>query len=343
MPLSEHEQRQLEQIEQALYAEHPRFARAVRASDPKVHYRRRLIQAAVGFLMGVGLLVAGVVIKNPWIVAGGVVVMLACSMWSLSSYRHMAGITSGRGPAGGRTGGRAVAGLAAGRPPGRLPGRAGPPRRHDGATRRALAPPPGARRQVVRRIAAARPLASRVQRRVVRGSGMPRGGVFPPRKLVSPDTAGASLRLAGARFARRQLGCGRGGAAGACAADLVGAAGADSGVSAGGGSAGRRRPSSRRRRGPGAARSAPGPGPRPAQPGPPAPPRRSRCGRCHGGPAASQPAATRPARAPGRTGPVPRRRRCRATASRSGSSRPAAVTTRRASARGDSLAAPSSP
>ena len=107
MPLSEHEQRQLEQIEQALYAEHPRFARAVRASDPKVHYRRRLIQAAVGFLMGVGLLVAGVVTKNPWIVAAGVVVTLACGVWSLSSYRHMAGITSGRGPAGGRTGGRA--------------------------------------------------------------------------------------------------------------------------------------------------------------------------------------------------------------------------------------------
>jgi hypothetical protein len=97
VPLSEHEQRQLEQIEQALYAEHPRFARAVRAADPRVHYRRRLIQATVGFLVGVGLLVAGVLTKDPWIGAGGFVVLLACSMWALSSYRHMAGITSGRG------------------------------------------------------------------------------------------------------------------------------------------------------------------------------------------------------------------------------------------------------
>lgn len=97
MPLSEHEQRQLEQIEQALYAEHPRFARAVRASDPRVHYRRRVVEAAFGFLIGVGLLVAGVATKDPWIGVAGFVVMLACSMWALTSYRHMAGITAGRG------------------------------------------------------------------------------------------------------------------------------------------------------------------------------------------------------------------------------------------------------
>jgi Protein of unknown function (DUF3040) len=97
VPLSEHEQRQLEQIEQALYAEHPRFARAVRSSDPRVHYRRRVTQAAIGFLIGVGALVAGVATKEYWIGVAGFVVMLACSMWALRSYRHMAGIASGRG------------------------------------------------------------------------------------------------------------------------------------------------------------------------------------------------------------------------------------------------------
>ena len=140
MPLSEHEQRQLEQIEQALYAEHPRFARAVRASDPRVHYRRRVIQAAVGFLIGVGLLVAGVAIKDPWIGVAGFVVMLACSMWALTSYRHMAGIShrarAGRERPGRRPEGRAGRGRA---------GRAAAAR-HDGAPGRALAPPPGARR-----------------------------------------------------------------------------------------------------------------------------------------------------------------------------------------------------
>ena len=111
MPLSEHEQRQLEQIEQALYADYPRFANAVRASDPRVHYKRRVVEAALGFLLGVGMLVAGVVTKYIWIGVAGFVVMLACSMWALSSYRHMTG-AAGRGmakPAGptGRAGRRA--------------------------------------------------------------------------------------------------------------------------------------------------------------------------------------------------------------------------------------------
>jgi hypothetical protein len=96
VPLSEHEQRQLEQIEQALYADYPRFANAVRASDPRVHYKRRVIQAALGFLLGVGMLVAGVVTKYIWIGVAGFVVMLACSMWALTSYRHMTGVASGR-------------------------------------------------------------------------------------------------------------------------------------------------------------------------------------------------------------------------------------------------------
>jgi Protein of unknown function (DUF3040) len=99
VPLSEHEQRQLEQIEQALYADYPRFANAVRASDPRVHYKRRVIEAALGFLLGVGMLVAGVVTKFIWLGVAGFVVMLVCSMWALSSYRHMTGVASGRSTA----------------------------------------------------------------------------------------------------------------------------------------------------------------------------------------------------------------------------------------------------
>jgi hypothetical protein len=99
VPLSEHEQRQLEQIEQALYADYPRFANAVRKRDPRVHYKRRVIQAAFGFLIGVGLLLAGVITTYVLIGVAGFVVMLAASMWALTSYRHMTGVTTGRGPA----------------------------------------------------------------------------------------------------------------------------------------------------------------------------------------------------------------------------------------------------
>lgn len=92
MPLSDHEQRMLEQIEKALYAEDPKFAQSVRARDPRVHYRRRLIQAALGFLLGAGLLVAGVITKYVWMGVAGFLIMLTSAMWALSNWRHMAGI-----------------------------------------------------------------------------------------------------------------------------------------------------------------------------------------------------------------------------------------------------------
>jgi Protein of unknown function (DUF3040) len=97
VPLSDHEQRMLDQIEKALYAEDPKFANSVRARDPRVHYRRRMIQAAVGFLLGVGLLLAGVVTKYIWMGVAGFLVMLTCSMWALTSWRHMNGTLPGRG------------------------------------------------------------------------------------------------------------------------------------------------------------------------------------------------------------------------------------------------------
>ncbi len=99
MPLSEHERRQLEQIEQALRADDPRFADAVAAADPRVHYKRRVTAAALGFVIGVGLLLAGVVINVILIAVAGFVVMLVCSLWAVTSYRRMTGITTGRTPA----------------------------------------------------------------------------------------------------------------------------------------------------------------------------------------------------------------------------------------------------
>ena len=98
MPLSEHERRQLEQIERALRADDPRFADAVAAAGPRVHYKRRVIAAALGLLIGVGLLLAGVVINVIPVAVAGFVVMLACSLWAVTSYRRMTGTTTGRAP-----------------------------------------------------------------------------------------------------------------------------------------------------------------------------------------------------------------------------------------------------
>ncbi|GAA2280729.1 hypothetical protein GCM10010149_26080 [Nonomuraea roseoviolacea subsp. roseoviolacea] len=112
MPLSEHEQRLLDQIEQALYAEDPKWANTVRISDPRSHYKRRLIKASIGFALGVVLLMVGVVINLIPLGVGGFVVMLAACLWGLSSWKRMNGFVdtaSGSAPAPGkpaRRGGR---------------------------------------------------------------------------------------------------------------------------------------------------------------------------------------------------------------------------------------------
>jgi hypothetical protein len=62
MPLSEHEQRLLEQIERALYDEDPKFASTVRGGKLRRPSRRRRIQGIALFLVGIVALVLGVVI-----------------------------------------------------------------------------------------------------------------------------------------------------------------------------------------------------------------------------------------------------------------------------------------
>jgi hypothetical protein len=63
VPLSEHEQRLLEQMERALYAEDPKFATSMRSARGGAGDRRRIVFGVIGLLVGLGLLVAGVAAK----------------------------------------------------------------------------------------------------------------------------------------------------------------------------------------------------------------------------------------------------------------------------------------
>jgi hypothetical protein len=90
VPLSEHEQRQLEQIEQALYREDPKFGRLVRSSDPRVHYKRKLVQALIGILIGGGALAAGVVTHRAYLDAAGPAVVALSLIWAIVSWRRHA-------------------------------------------------------------------------------------------------------------------------------------------------------------------------------------------------------------------------------------------------------------
>ena len=90
MPLSEHEQRQLEQIEQALYREDPKFGRLVRSSDPRVHHKRKLVQAFVGVLAGAGAVAAGVVTHRLYLYAAGAALVVLSLVWAIISWRRHA-------------------------------------------------------------------------------------------------------------------------------------------------------------------------------------------------------------------------------------------------------------
>ena len=63
MPLSDHEQRMLDQIERALYAEDPKFASSVRGAHLRTPSTRRRLQGVGLFLLGLAMLVSGVAIK----------------------------------------------------------------------------------------------------------------------------------------------------------------------------------------------------------------------------------------------------------------------------------------
>ncbi|MFE7565271.1 DUF3040 domain-containing protein [Kitasatospora sp. NPDC057500] len=103
MPLSEHEQRLLDQMERALYAEDPKFASALEGTGLRTYTRRRVYLAIGGFVVGIGLLMGGMVVDQIWVSVVGFLVMLGCAVFAVTGWR--------RGPAGQaqRPGGQAAA------------------------------------------------------------------------------------------------------------------------------------------------------------------------------------------------------------------------------------------
>jgi Protein of unknown function (DUF3040) len=107
MPLSEHEQRLLDQIERELYAEDPKFASTVRGARFRRPARRRRIQGIAFFVVGVALLVVGVMVRALWVAE----VPLASVLGFLVMFFGVVlAVMSGRHPAGEAKGGKAAQG-----------------------------------------------------------------------------------------------------------------------------------------------------------------------------------------------------------------------------------------
>lgn len=89
MPLSEHEQRMLEQMERALYAEDPRLAQTLRESTPKTVNRRQAGMGVVVAALGVATLVAGLIIAQPLVGVLGFIALLG------GTYVALRGVAAG--------------------------------------------------------------------------------------------------------------------------------------------------------------------------------------------------------------------------------------------------------
>jgi len=90
VPLSEDEQRLLEQMERALADEDPKFASALRGTSLRSHNRRRAVLGSIGFVVGVALLMAGVILPRTLVSVVGFVVMLASAYVALTYWRRVA-------------------------------------------------------------------------------------------------------------------------------------------------------------------------------------------------------------------------------------------------------------
>ena len=119
VPLSEHEQRLLEQIERALVDDDPKFASSVRTGDRRTKARRKLQLGFLLFVVGMAALVGGAVIPSVPLGVLGFLVAFGGLALTVLNYRSATGVVevgpgaaggstaAGRGGRGGRGGGKA--------------------------------------------------------------------------------------------------------------------------------------------------------------------------------------------------------------------------------------------
>jgi Protein of unknown function (DUF3040) len=101
VPLSEHEQRLLEQIERALVDDDPKFASTVRTGDRRLKARRRLQIGALLVIVGLAVLVGGAVAGSVVLGVLGFLVMFGGAALGVLNYKTATGAVES-GPAGTR-------------------------------------------------------------------------------------------------------------------------------------------------------------------------------------------------------------------------------------------------
>lgn len=101
MPLSEHEQKMLDEMERQLFADDPRLARTFQASTRPRRSRRRVVLGLIAAVVGLGVLVLAVLVPAVWLGVLGFLVMLGGAILAVTAPQS----EPGAAPAGTRPGG----------------------------------------------------------------------------------------------------------------------------------------------------------------------------------------------------------------------------------------------
>ncbi|RKT77824.1 DUF3040 family protein [Terracoccus luteus] len=84
MALSEHEEALLQQMEEALYAEDPRFASRIEKTKKRSGGRGRVVVGAVAGVAGLALVVFSAMISQIWLGAVGFAIMVAGIVYAIT-------------------------------------------------------------------------------------------------------------------------------------------------------------------------------------------------------------------------------------------------------------------
>lgn len=109
MALSEHEEALLQQMEEALYAEDPRFASRIKKTKPHSAHRGRIVIGVVAALTGLALVIFSAWTSYLWLGAIGFAVMVAGIVYAVSPGKPRLGAVSEDGTVPTRVKGKSTA------------------------------------------------------------------------------------------------------------------------------------------------------------------------------------------------------------------------------------------
>ncbi|MBA3523431.1 MAG: DUF3040 domain-containing protein [Geodermatophilaceae bacterium] len=91
MPLSEHEQQLLDQIERALIDDDPKFASTVRSTDLRTRAKRKIRLSALLVVVGLAMLIGGAVTPTVPLGVLGFLVMFAGAGYAVLNFKQLSG------------------------------------------------------------------------------------------------------------------------------------------------------------------------------------------------------------------------------------------------------------